>query len=398
MIAIENGVVHTAQGAIPDGLVLIEAGTIQAVESRKAIQIPSGTRRLDARGGHVVPGFVDMHTHGALGYDLMSATPVELEAITRFLPEHGVTAFVPAIITAPIQEIVQALELARQVLLGPRLAGAEILGVHVEGPYINREMRGAHRSDAIRNPVPEEYAAILEYADIILWVTLAPELPGALELMRALGSKGIMISAGHTLAAEPDIEQAIEAGLSHVTHLYGNMGSFRRLNLTRVAGMTEAALLDDRLTTEIIGDGYHISPGLMKLAYRAKGAGRLAVVTDASPLVGMPPGEYHLWGMALILEEEISYLPDRSAFAGSITTMDRCLRNAVHLMGAPLEDALRMVSTTPASILGVAHRKGSLAAGKDSDVVILNSDLQVTHTMISGQLAYPSSGNHTLQQ
>jgi N-acetylglucosamine-6-phosphate deacetylase len=327
-----------------------------------------------------------MHTHGALGHDLMSATPGELEAITRFLANHGVTAFVPAAITAPLEEILQALELARQVLAGPRLAGAEILGVHVEGPYINREMKGAHRSDAIRDPTPEEYAAILDYADIISWVTLAPELPGALELIQALRGKGIMVSAGHTLAAEPDIERAIEAGLRHVTHLYGNMGSFRRLNLTRVAGMTEAALLDDRLTAEIIGDGYHISPGLMKLAYKAKGAGRLAVVSDASPLVGMPPGKYKLWGMDLILEEEISYLPDRSAFAGSITTMDRCLRNTVRLMGVPLEDALRMVSGTPATILGVAHRKGSLAPGKDADVVILNADLQVTHSVVSGQL------------
>ena len=391
MIVIENGVVHAAEGPIRDGVVLIEAGAIRAVGPRDAVEIPDSSRRLDAKQGHIVPGFLDIHFHGALGYDLMNATLADLEAITRFLPKYGVTAFTPAIITAPIEEILRALDLARQVLQRPRLAGAEILGVHIEGPYINREMKGAHRADAIRNPTAEEYATILEYGDVISWVTLAPELPGALELIRALRSKGIMVSAGHTLALEPDIERAIEAGLSHVTHLYGNMGSFRRLNLTRVAGMTELALLDDRLTTEIIGDGYHISPGLMKLAYKAKGAGHLAVVTDASPLVGMPPGEYHLWGMDLILEEEISYLPDRSAFAGSITTMDRCLRNAVHLMGAPLEDALRMVSATPASILGVADRKGSLAPGKDADVVILNPNLQVTHTIIAGQLAYSSS-------
>jgi N-acetylglucosamine-6-phosphate deacetylase len=159
MIAIENGVVYTTEGAIPDGVVLIQGETIRAVGPRETVEIPSDTRRLDAKGGHIGPGFVDMHTHGALGHDLMSATPGELEAITRFLADHGVTAFVPAAITAPLGEILQALELAQRVLAGPRLAGAEILGVHVEGPYINREMKGAHRSDAIRDPTPEEYAA-----------------------------------------------------------------------------------------------------------------------------------------------------------------------------------------------------------------------------------------------
>ena len=391
MIAIENGVVFTPEGLVRDGVVLTEGERIRAVGLREAVEIPDGARRLDAGGGHVVPGFVDMHIHGALGYDLMSATRTELEAVTEFLAKHGVTAWVPAIVTAPIDEILRALDLARTILSGPRLAGAEILGVHVEGPYINPEMKGAHRLDAIRDPVPEEYAAILEYSDIIAWVTLAPELPGALELIRESRRKGILVSAGHTAALEPEMERAIEAGLSHVTHLYGNMGSFRRFNLTRVAGVTEAALLDDRLTTEIIGDGYHISPGLMKLAYKAKGPHRLAIVSDASPLVGMPPGRYKLWGMEIVLEEQISYLPDRSAFAGSITTMDRCLRNAVRRMDVPLKDALQMGSATPASILGVADRKGSLAPGKDADVVVLNPDLQVTHTLAAGQLVYSST-------
>jgi N-acetylglucosamine-6-phosphate deacetylase len=393
MLAIENGVVHAAEGPIPDGVVLIEEGTIRAIGPRAGVEIPGEVRCLDANQGHIVPGFVDMHTHGALGHDLLNSTPLELEAITSFLPSHGVTAFVPAVVTSPIQETLRVLELARRILSGPRLAGAEILGIHLEGPHLDHEMRGAHRGDVIRKPTPEETAAILAYSEVIAWVTLAPELPGSLELIRTLKSKGIVVSAGHTLALEPDIERAVEAGLSHVTHLYCNTGSFRRLNLTRVSGVTEAALLDDRLTTEIIADGYHVSSGLMKLAYKAKGAGRLAVVTDASPLLGMPPGRYNLWGIEVILEEQITYLPDRSAFAGSVTTMDRCLRNVVHLMEAPLEDALRMVSTTPACILGVGDRKGSLAPGKDADVVVLDTDLQVTHTIVAGQLAYTSSGD-----
>jgi N-acetylglucosamine-6-phosphate deacetylase len=177
-----------------------------------------------------------------------------------------------------------------------------------------------------------------------------------------------------------------------VTHLFGNMGTLRRENLTRVAGMTEAALADDRLTVEIIGDGYHISPTLMKLAYKTKGPSRLAIVTDASPLAGLPPGPYSLWGVEVLVENEIIYLADRSAFAGTMTTMDQCLRNTVSLMEVPVADALRMVSTTPAAILGIMDRKGILTPGRDADVVVLNPDLHVTHTITAGRIAYSSLG------
>lgn len=388
MFVIENGLIYGPEGLIQDGAVLVEGTTIRAIGPRKQLKIPASAPRLDARGGYIVSGFVDMHTNGALGYELLKARPADLEAVTRFLPGHGVTAFVPTIVSATQAEIMQALELARQLLTGPPLPGAEILGVHIEGPYINWEMRGAHRSDVIRNPDPEEYQDILKYADIISWVTLAPELPGALEMIRALKSKGILISAGHSLAIETDLKQAIEAGLSHVTHLFGNMGSLRRENITRVAGMVEYALVDDRLRVGIIADGYHISPSLMKLAYKAKGPDHIAIVTDASPLVGLPPGMYKLWGAEVLVEEEISYLADRSAFAGSMATMDRCLRNSVRLMEASLEDTWRMVSATPATILGVAHRKGTLEPGKDADIVVLDAELQVTYTVTRGQLAY----------
>ena len=388
MFVIENGVICTGETVIQDGVVLIQDEVIQAVGPREQVQIPVDAPRLNAEGGYITPGFIDMHTNGALGYELLNATSEDLEVVTKFLPKYGVTAFVPTIVSAAQPEIIQALDLARQVLLEPRLPGAEILGVHIEGPYINWEMRGAHRSDVIREPAPGEYAAILEYADIISWVTLAPELPGAIDLIRALKEKDIIVSAGHTLAIESDVEQAVAAGLSHVTHLFGNMGTLRRENLTRVAGMTEAALLDDRLTVEVIGDGYHISPGLMKLAYKNKGPDRLAIITDASPLAGLPPGPYTLWGVAVLVEDEIVYLADRSAFAGTVTTMDRCLRTTVRLLDIPVPDVLRMMTTTPATILGILDRKGILAPGWDADVVILSPDLHVIHTITAGRLAY----------
>ena len=391
MLAIENGDVYSGERFIQDGIVLIEGSSIQAVGPRGEVKIPVGISVLDARGGIIAPGFIDMHTNGALGYELANVDLAGLEKITGYLPQQGVTAFVPTIVSAPIEEILHGLDLVRQALSGKRLLGAEILGVHIEGPYINREMRGAHNIDIIRNPDADEYMDILEYSDVVLWVTLAPELPGALDLIRSLRAKEILISAGHSMVTGSEMKLAIEAGVSNTTHLYCNMSTMRRENITRVAGLVEYTLLDDRLTTQIIADGYTLSPDLMKLAYKVKGPDKLAIITDNSPLAGLPPGVYSLWGKDVIVEEEISYLPDRSAYAGSITSMDRCLRNAIHLMNVPLEDALRMVSLTPASILGIAQNKGRLEPGKDADITILNSDLEVSHTITAGQIAYSAT-------
>lgn len=394
MLLITNGTVFTPAGPLADGAVLVSGAFIQAVNLRSAIEVTPATAVVDAGGGHIAAGFIDMHFHGALDCDLMNSGPEAFARVAAYLPQTGVTAAVPAILTAPFSEMLAALDRARAVMAAG-LPGAQILGVHVEGPYLNVEQRGAHRAAALHPPLPEECAALLAYADIIVLVTLAPELPGTLELTRALSQRGITVSAGHTMAIETELAAAVDAGLRHVTHLYGNMGGLRRENLTRVAGTIETALYDDRLTTEIIGDGYHISPTLMRLAYKAKGAERLAIVTDASPLMGMPSGRYEVWGVDAIVDGEMSYLPDRSAFAGSVVPLDRCLRNVVQRTGISLADGLRMVSATPAAILGVSARKGALAPGKDADIVILDADLNVTRTIIGGRVVFDKGkGTH----
>jgi N-acetylglucosamine-6-phosphate deacetylase len=394
MLLITNGTVYTPTGPLADGAVLVDAGVIRAVGRLPAIDVPRGTKVLDAGGGHIAAGFIDLHIHGALGCDLMNSGPDEFARVTAYLPQTGVTAFVPAILTAPFAEMLAALDRARAAL-AQELPGAQILGVHVEGPYLNVEQKGAHRADALHAPDAGECAALLAYADIIRIVTLAPELSGALDLIGALSRSGIMVSAGHTMAIDHELAAAVEAGLRHVTHLFGNMGGLRRENLTRVAGTIETALYDDRLTTEIIGDGYHISPTLMKLACKAKGPERLAIVTDASPLMGMPPGLYEVWGIAAVLEGDISYLPDRSAFAGSVVPLHRCLRTVVERTGISLADGLRMVSATPAGMLGIGAHKGSLEPGKDADIVILDAALDVTYTVIGGEVFFAKDkGDH----
>jgi len=376
---------------IPDGVLLVEDQRIRAIGKRGDFAIPEDTQRVDARGGNIVPGFVDMHMHGAQNYDVMDRQIASLQAMSARLPRYGVTSFVPTTVTAPLPAIAQVLQTARAAKR-VEWSGAEMLGLHIEGPYLCAQQRGAHRQDLLCTPQPDDIAMFSQYSDIIRSFTLAPELPGSLDLIRALKERGILVSAGHTDAIEEEMERAISAGLSHVTHMFGNMGTLRRVNLRRVAGVVEATLLDDRLTTEVIGDGYHISPGLMKLVLRIKGPERLAIVTDASPLMGLPPGAYKIWGIDVILEESISFVADRSAYAGSVVPMDRCLRQVIAHTGVSLRDALRMVTLTPATILGVANRKGSLAVGKDADIVVLNRNLNVAQTMTAGRIVFSAEG------
>ncbi len=387
MLAIENGTIYTSTQVIPDGVLLVENQRIRAVGKRGDFAIPDDSQRVDACGGNIAPGFVDMHMHGMRNYDVMDRQIASLQAMSALLPRSGVTSFVPTTVTAPLSVIAEAMQIAREAKC-VAMSGAEMLGLHIEGPYLCTPQRGAHRLDLLRAPQPDDIAMFSQYADVIRSFTLAPELPGALDLIRALKERGILISAGHTDAIDEELERAVDAGLSHVTHMFGNMGTLRRVNLRRVAGVVESTLLDERLTTEVIGDGYHISPSLMKLILKIKGPERLAVVTDASPLMSLPPGAYQVWGIDVILEESIAFVADRSSYAGSVVPMDRCLRQVIAHTGVSLRDALRMLTLTPATILGVADRKGSLEAGKDADIVILDQQLNIVQTVVAGRIVF----------
>ena len=387
MLIIENGTVYTPAQVIPDGVVFVDDGHIQAVARRGERAIPTDAQRLDARGGSVAPGLIDMHMHGLHGHDMMDGQAASLQAMSAVLPRYGVTSFAPTTVTAALQSIDAALQAAQEARQAAT-PGAEILGVHIEGPYLSAQERGAHRADLLRAPDAEDYPMFWKFGDLIRSFTLAPELPGALDLIRQLKERGILISAGHSIAMDMEMERAVEAGVSHVTHMFGNMGTLRRLNLRRVAGLVEYTLLDDRLTTEIIGDGFHISPSLTKLILKQKGPEHLAVITDGSPLTGRPPGAYRVWGIDVIVEEKIAFVADRSAYAGTVATLDQCLARVIDNAAITFKDALRMVTLTPATILSVAHRKGSLEAGKDADIVILDSKLNVTQTIVAGKVAF----------
>jgi N-acetylglucosamine-6-phosphate deacetylase len=392
MLVIENGTVYAPTGAIPGGGVLINGGRIEAVGKRDELTLPDDVQHLDARGGLIAPGFVNIHIHGVGGYGTDDGEVASLEAMSLLLTRHGVTSWVPTTTSRPLVEIVAACAVIREAMAdadpasGGQEAGAEILGGHIEGPYLSPQERGAHPEELLIEPRLDEYSALLDYADVIRIFTLAPELPGALNLIRELKNRGIVVSAGHSVAIDEEFTRAVDAGLSHAAHMFCNMGTLRRANLRRVAGLVESILLDDRVTTELITDGYVIAPSLMKLGLKVKGVEKLAIITDGSSLTGLPPGSYHLLGSDVILEEDIAYVADRSSYAGTAVTMDHCVRVAIESMDLSLEDAFRMASLTPATILGVSDRKGSLEVGKDADVVILDEDLRVMQTVARGHV------------
>jgi len=384
MLVIENGTLYTPTRVIPDGAVLVDGQRIEAVGKRDELVVPTEAQHLDAGGGSIVPGFVNMHIHGVGGYSSLDGEVASLQAMSLLLTRHGVTSWVPTTGSAPLDDIKAALVAIRQAMRADT-RGAEILGGHVEGPYLSAEERGAHPVELLIAPRPEEYSKLLKHADVMRVFTVAPELPGALELIRELKKLNILVSVGHSVAIDEELSRAVDAGLSHATHMFCNMGTLRRVNLRRVAGLVESILLDDRVTTEIITDGYHIAPSLMKLALKVKGPEKLAIITDGSSLTGLPLGVYTRLGREIVLEEEISYVADRSAYAGSVASMDQCVRVAVENMDLSLPVAFRMASLTPAAILGVSDRKGSLEVGKDADVVVLDDDLHVTHTVARGR-------------
>jgi len=397
-LIIRNGNVLTPIDEIKDGVVLIHGSEILEVGKRGKVQEPPHANVVDAHGDYIAPGFIDIHVHGSKGADVLDATPEALETMSSFFATHGVTAFAATMITAPDADLLAGLENVRSVKRNGGLSGAEVLGVHQEGPFLNPAEKGCHPVELLVPPTPDRYAPYLEYADAMVSMTLAPELDGAVDLIQDLRSAGVVAAAGHTVGIYPEIQPAIQAGLSHAVHCFCNMGTLRRAGpgaaqpLKRVAGAVESILYDDRITTELIGDGWHVGDGLMKLAVKVKGVERVCWVTDAMSAAGMPPGRHFVGGVEAIVEHGIARLPDNTAYASSVTSLDVCVSNGPKLLDLSLSDSIRMASLTPATIIGVQNRKGSLEVGKDADVIVIDADVNVKTTVTRGKVVYSDNG------
>ena len=385
---ITNGTLLTPFRTIPNGTVVIEDGQIMGIHDGP-IDVPDAVE-IDARGLFVAPGFIDLHVHGGGGFDFMDGTEEAFLKIAELHAQYGTTALVPTTLTAEKDDLMQTLDVYERAHRN-NTQGAAFLGMHLEGPYFALSQRGAQDPRYIRNPDPVEYEEILSRSSSIVRWSAAPELEGAIAFGQRLRQKGIIAAIAHTDALYDDVLLAYENGYSLVTHLYSAMSGVTRRNAFRYAGVIESAFLLD-LDVEIIGDGIHLPPPLLKLVYKIKGADRTALITDAMRAAGMPEGESTLGslknGLKVIVEDGVAKLPDRTAFAGSVATMNRLVRNMVQLADVPLLEAVRMASTTPARIMGVNHQKGALAKGKDADLVFFDQNIMVRLTMRQGKLIY----------
>jgi len=382
-----NGKIIQPDRVIDSGCIIISDCLISAVADRN-IEVADAIE-IDAGGGYIAPGFVDIHVHGGAGFDFMDGDENAFLKVAELHARYGTTSMLPTTLTSSRQELQRALDLyvaADQ----KNLNGSQFLGIHCEGPYIAMNQRGAQDPRYVRDPDPEEYTSILtNYSCIKRW-SAAPELKGAIEFGRFLRSRNVLPAIAHTDAVYEEALHAFNNGYTLVTHLYSAMNGVTRRNAYRYAGVIEAAYLIDEMDVEIIADGVHLPPPLLKLVYKIKGADRIALITDAMRAAGMPPGKSILGprrgGLEVIIEDNVAKLPDRSSFAGSVATADQLVRNMVHLAGVPVVEAVKMASLTPARIMGVEDRKGSLSEGKDADIVLLDKSLQVKKTFLRGKM------------
>lgn len=383
-----NGIILTPFRTIKGGTVVIENGKILGIDEGN-VEVPDATE-IDARGQYVAPGFIDIHVHGGGGFDFMDGTEEAFLKIAELHAQYGTTSLVPTTLTAEKEDLMQTLDIYENANR-QNTKGANLLGIHLEGPYFALSQRGAQDPRYIRNPDPTEYEEILNHSSSIVRWSAAPELEGAIPFGQRLRQKGILAAIAHTDAYYDDVLAAYENGYSLVTHLYSAMSGVTRKNAFRYAGVIESSYLLD-LDVEIIGDGIHLPAPLLQFVYKFKGPDRTALITDAMRGAGMPEGESILGslknGLPVIIEDGVAKLPDRTSFAGSVATFDRLVRNMITMANVPLLDAVRMASTTPARIMGVSDRKGSLAKGKDADVVIFDENINIGMTMVGGKVVY----------
>lgn len=382
MLLITHATLYTPDEVLADGSLLIENGRIAALGPAATLPAPPGTPVLDARGLHLTPGFIDLQFNGGFGHDF-TADPTTIWPVAAQLPRYGVTAFLPTVITSPLTTIAAAQAVVTQPPTGEP-AGAVPLGLHVEGPFLNPQKKGAHNPAYLRVP---EQAAVADWspAQGVRLVTLAPELPGALDLVELLQSRGILVSAGHSTATYAEAEAGLDHGIRYGTHLYNAMPPLGH----REPGLPGALLSDTRPVVGLIADGVHSHPAMVDLAWKALGNRRLNLVTDAMAALGMPPGKQLLGDFEVLVDDVSARLPD-GTLAGSILSLDQALRNLLAFTGCTLADALPTITRTPAAALGLAGERGSLTVGYRADLVLLDADLRVAATLVDGKVVYAS--------
>ncbi|MBE6246205.1 MAG: N-acetylglucosamine-6-phosphate deacetylase [Bacteroidales bacterium] len=374
-----NGKIHTPQGWLKNGSVIINDNKILEVSNCDLAVV--GAKIVDARGMYIVPGGVEIHVHGGGGRDFMEGTEDAFRTAVDAHMQHGTTSIFPTLSSSSIPMIRAAAQTTEKLMAEK---DSPVLGLHLEGHYFNMKMAGGQIPEYIKNPDPNEYIPLLEETNCIKRWDASPELPGALQFGKYVSSKGILVSVAHTQAEFDDIMAGYEAGYTHATHFYNAMPGFHKKNEYKYEGTVESIYLMDDMTVEAIADGIHVPPTILRLIYKVKGVEKTALITDA--LACAASDSKTAFDPRVIIEDGVCKLADRSALAGSIATMDRLIQTMTFKAEVPLFDVCRMISETPAKIMGVYDRKGSLERGKDADILLLDKNLDVKAVWAMGKL------------
>jgi N-acetylglucosamine-6-phosphate deacetylase len=374
LLIFPDGIRSGLEVAVAEGKI---TGVGQAGDTR-------GKNMVDLAGNYLAPGFIDLHIHGAVGRDTMEASTDAFQAICNYHAGGGTTSLLLTTATAPLNAILKVIDKVRAA----RSSIKQIAGVHVEGPFISKAKPGAQRASLMRKPTPKAYGPLLEHGDVIKRMTLAPELPGAVALIEELRKHHIGPSGGHSDAWEEEARTAFEHGMRSVTHTFNCMSMARRRGIDRVAGLLEFALSEPEIVCELIADGHHVSPTLMKMFYRAKGARGICLVTDAIAGAGLPESsKFSLSGKRCVVEAGVCLLADRSALAGSAARMIDLVRTMVTKVNVPLHEAVAMATDTPAHAVGL-NSKGQFKIGGDADFVVISPELEVSQTFVAGEKVF----------
>lgn len=374
-----NGKILTPQGWLKDGSVLINDGKILEITNSDLAVI--GATVIDAKGMFIVPGFISMHCHGGGGHDFTEGTTEAFKEAAAAHLKHGSTTIFPTLSSTTFENIRLAAATCDQLMAED--ADTTIMGLHIEGPYLNENMAGTQWKEFLKNPDPEEYKALVESTKCIKRWDISPELPGAHDFAHYMTSKGILTAITHTEAEYQEIKDAFAAGFTHAAHFYNAMPGFHKRREYKYEGTVESVYLMDDMSVEVIADGVHLPATILKLVYKVKGVEKTCLVTDSLKFAGYT-GET-INDPNYVIENGVCKWADRQTLAGSIATADVLVQTMVKKAGIPLEDAVRMASETPARLTGIADSKGTLEKGKDADIVILDNDVNVRCVFTKGK-------------
>jgi N-acetylglucosamine-6-phosphate deacetylase len=384
--AIQHVDIVTPFRVIKNGSVIVEGKKIAAIGEAEEVDIPASLRTYDFEGMTLTPGFIDLLVHGGGGYGFADMSFEAVEKVSEFFFQHGTTGILAALYSKPEPDLIT--DVKRIADFCKSAKGSNVWGIHLEGPFINKELHGAMKAEYLWEPNVERWNKLYAVSQgNIRLMTIAPELPGVEEVMRAAAKNDVVLSIGHSSASYQEVLNAIDNGAAHVTHMFNAMKPFHHRN----PGVSVAAMLHNELKVELIADGIHVHPAVMKLIYQVKGDGGILLITDAIRASGMPDGEYTFMDQKIFVKNKKAYLED-GTLAGSTLTMEQAIKCMVELVEVPLTHAVRMASLNGAKVLGLEHHKGILAVGKDADLVVMTKDFEVQMTVYEGKIKYQRNG------